>query len=343
MIKAKEIMRLVESPQKTFIDFMNEIYKHTDKLKFETIESGSTCSLSFEVTMVKAVSYPGMDDLFFVAIEPKLKQLVSDFEYYFGNGKIKSTHRPHGYQVSFAEFQASLSIYRSMVPLTGNNGNEFMISFQFRKEFIDHMFNPSNQKTNFPGVLVSEFEVILDYIIKYRSEKVNLVFARNRTNVFADMVKAYSHLSLDVEYSDEVLTFVLEIPIGINKSPNYFFDFVAFAGDKITIPLLGISKIAGPIILGVKPQSYKINILKTQLRLVVILSSPGDASVPEVRNSRTPELVVVFRIIFPNELVFLPEDTFKPLALSIGNMFMGYKKLVNQFINKPDKKTNADW
>jgi hypothetical protein len=73
------------------------------------------------------------------------------------------------------------------------------------------------------------------------------------------------------------------------------------------------------------------------------LYSTKDTSISSLKISYEQGIVIYFRIFHPKELDFLPENKLKELADSIGEMFIGYKKLINQFNNKPGKKTNADW
>jgi hypothetical protein len=164
---------------------------------------------------------------------------------------------------------------------------------------------------------------------------------------FIKMVMS-SGLPIQLYYPDEsCLTFYLVVPVEkgerSTKIRDYFLEFLDEIDRKLILPVKELERVVGPATVGSQFPSYTFQLPKTLLDMGLNLYSTENTSISSLNLSRERGIVVGFRIFHPKELNFLPENKLKELADSIGEMFIGYKKLINQFNNKPVKKTNADW
>ena len=148
--------------------------------------------------------------------------------------------------------------------------------------------------------------------------------------------------------SHRAISFTADFLVGSQESKisnrNYAEEFFNQHKNLIGVPVKNLKKLFGePKFLTETPINFAFIFELTgtpEFYLRVELYSGSRSFLNEVPNN----VVRVGVTLYPVYAVrFMPEISINDLTSAIGDVFIGYKKLVNQFVNKPTKKTNADW
>jgi hypothetical protein len=148
--------------------------------------------------------------------------------------------------------------------------------------------------------------------------------------------------------SPRAISFTADFLVGSQESKisnrNYAEEFFNQQTNLFGVPVKNLKKLFGESkFLNETPINFAFifELAGTpEFYIRVELYSGGRSFLGEIPNN----VVRVGVILYPVYAVsFMPEISIDDLTSAIGDVFIGYKKLVNQFVNKPTKKTNADW
>jgi hypothetical protein len=185
----------------------------------------------------------------------------------------------------------------------------------------------------------------------------------------SNMIKAKEVLSLCENKSFEVslkeLTNHLGLAVsGSSREDRYYFysyfslknqpssdipkinnDFYQEYESKLRLPLKSLEDFCGSKFvvsgyMGLTNFETRFNVDDKRIKTVVSISFP--------HSNQAVMCVMVDLLSSPQESIenlvnSMPNDKKQRLMSSIVNTFIGYNKLVNNFKDKPVKKTNADW
>jgi len=143
--------------------------------------------------------------------------------------------------------------------------------------------------------------------------------------------------------------------IKVPETPTFLNDLVVSLGQRIFIPTKPLSSICGQNVEFINNRdksrftspALELKGISTTFTIDLYCGPKLQVvSVPPPFNGIEPGILkVACQIENFQELPFLPggASSKEKIKDAIAYIFIGYKKLINQFINKPTKKTNTDW
>ena len=348
MIKAKEIIELLEDSQDYIKDFMEEIHKLKPGLGLEMTNRSKSYTLSLNIPMgIGLLTQENIDK--FLTLYKSNYVSATNFEAFFGGSRL--IDREGSFQTIFSNYSA-VTLASFSIPLARSRIDSFTLLLSFdEKLLIDYYSKHVNQEYEFLSYLPFWVSKFFEYFLLIVNQfKLKLADPENTVKTRKKFIKLVmsSGLPIQIDNPDEtVLVFYLVVPIEkreqSTKVRDYFLEFLDEIDRKLILPVKELERVVGPATVGIQYPSYTFQLPKTLLDMGLNLYNTDSTSISSLNLSHERGIVVYFRIFHPKELNFLPENILKELADSIGEMFIGYKKLINQFNNKPTKKTNADW
>jgi len=132
-----------------------------------------------------------------------------------------------------------------------------------------------------------------------------------------------------------------------SSNPGVLTGFMTEVKSKIDYPLKELQKISRPMTSDTDGV-FHFNCNSSMFYLVVILSdseSTGEAAAytTDVGRPKPGDIRVFCGLVKFEELEFVSETGLDDLIDVISSIFVNYNKLINNYNNKPSKKTNADW
>jgi hypothetical protein len=357
MIRAKDIISIIEVKTKKSVD--NKISKkEIEKFKNE-VEVASHVTLSFiirEVTDEFIVSFSiklvaegnkspsSVISLFLNSDEfrNEFNKFIHPIEVCLGSPYIKYNAWSRSQDIDIL----ACARFPNDPELTIENhlGSPF-VEILFRSKLSLINIDPENFAFN----IGDTFRQLILFITmtKLRQVSVEQVLDFKR-ELISKIKSTTSFIKEQPKLSPRAISFTADFLVGSQESKisnrNYAEEFFNQQTNLIGVPVKNLKKLFGePKFLNETPINFAFifGLAGTpEFYIRVELYSEGRSFLGEIPNN----VVRVGVILYPVYAVsFMPEISIDDLTSAIGDVFIGYKKLVNQFVNKPTKKTNADW
>ena len=363
MIRAKDIISIIEVKTKKSVDtkisknkieeFKKEVAAASHVTPTFTIrETTDEFITSFSIKLVAEgnKSPSSIISLFLKSDEFKKEfaKFVQPIEICLGNSYI--THNPWSF------IQDTEILAGARFP----NDHELTIENHLGSPFVDIVFRSKFSYLNLENFAFNighTFRQLIGFITMTKLRQVSVEQINNFKQELISKIKSTSSfIKEQPKRSSDAISFSADFLVGSQESKisnrNYAKEFFIQQTNLIGVPetnLLGVPvrnlrKLFGePKFLTETSVNFAFifGLAGTpEFYIRVELYSEGRSFSGEVPNN----VVRVGVILYPVYAVrFMPEISIDDLTSAIGDVFIGYKKLINQFVNKPTKKTNADW
>jgi len=361
MITSKHITNLVEVLSKVpvipissadILDFVNNV-KSYENIGFAIDKSSNTLSLFIAIRVARnikdrtrAIQCLVSPD-FIESCQGLLKQLKP----YFGSFSFDNNSRLPAifWKSTFHESKSELTMVFSDTSLFVDIQFEFPISIIGKfpgtpglsdalgrlLHYIAGQLSRSKENSISTGELD---ELVSEFVAKIQS----------KTSIPIREIGGNVNLSASVDvYCDFKVTEETE-GLSVNDYMKVFLDT---NNDKLRLPIKNIERLLDA---PVKPSIFSsrcIFSVQSKLTKISVLVALYGGRESEMPNHNIPKigpvpagkirLVVSFYPI--GEIAFLPGFSLDDLADAIANIFVDYKRLIDYFVNRPTKKTNANW
>jgi hypothetical protein len=359
VIKAKEIIDLVEnSPEKTIEQFLSEVHDYASNVKLDYVKKGDLYVISSVFPIGKY--YLEKEELikFFADIKSQFTNSVEglthsnknlnfcpDVSLLPTNCGIKADFENYGFTISLF----GGGVYHDKVP-----GDSLKLEIKFFDSFLTDCSNKFYEVfAEFPQEMGNALVSITQIISNFRKKLSNPeTIKANRLKLISDVFNflpsGIKIKAISVHDESTSTSFYSIVLINQKSTEDYFKEFLKFVGNKLIIPLIELKSVVGPpkIEPGYAYPLFKLYLPKTSFWLGISIEPVNSFNYHNVvssNDSNNKGVFVDLTLYNMYELFLYPSAFSEEIAKAIGQMFFGYYRIVNQFNNRPTKKTNADW
>ena len=358
MIKAKEIIDLVEnSPEKTIEQFLSEIHGYASNVNLDYVKRGNLYIIS-SIFLI-GTHYLEKEELvkFFANIKSQFTNSVEVLTHSNKNLNfcpvVSLLPTNCGIKADFENYGFTISLFGGTVYQDKVPGDSLKLEIKFFDSFLTDCSNKFYEVfAEFPKEMGNALVGITRIISNFRKKLSNPErIKENRLKLMADVLNSSpSGIKVTTKsvHDDSSTSFYSTVLINQKSTEDYFKEFLKFVGNKLTIPLIELKSIVGPpkVETGYAYPLFKLYLPKTSFWLCVSIepiNSFNYHSIVSSSNSNDKGIFVDLDLYNMYELYLYSYTFSEEIAKAIGQMFLGYSRIVNQFNNRPTKKSNADW
>ena len=357
MIKAKEIISIIEVSNrrqyKVLFDAVATNIKNncfTSQNFIKTINSSSNYGIFFDYRLVDSSDNVVIKNacVEFTAgdiVRDRFRISAKDLSNSLGNNKLLIT--PAYLGSTFNKYKSNLFVAISP------DGQQLRVGFWFKKQLLDDsMDNPQSLIDTYYRV-GSFFDQIFSRALEFRIKHSD---PKTREDVEFQVLSGIRKKSgLDVHgvqgniNDNEYYLYCFINATNPDDKEQNFIEFISGSLEKLNVVYGGFKKI-GATVSSSKHIYSTYSTISTSIEFKgysnITVSLYDDITLHNLHGFKPspPSGYVTVSICYGYavELGSLPEDYIKNLISAISECFVGYKKLINQFVNKPIKKTN-EW
>jgi hypothetical protein len=357
MIKAKEIISIIEvstkRPYKALFDAVATNIKNNcfpSQVFIKTTISGSYYKIFFDFKLVdtsdiivirnECAEFMGGD-----IVRDRFRISAKDLSNSLGASKLL---------ITLGYFESKYDKYKSLLFVGSSpDGQQLRVGFMFKKQLLDDSVDNPQSLTDTYYRVGSFFDQMLSRALEF---KIKHSDPKTREDVESQVLSGIRKKSgMDVHgvqgniNDNEYYLYCFINATNPDDKEQNFIEFISGSLEKLNVVYDGFKKI-GATVSSSKHIYSTYSTISTSIEFKgysnITVSLYDDITLHNLHGFKPnpPHGYITIAICYGYavELGSLPEDYIKNLIGAISECFVGYKKLINQFVNKPTKKTN-EW